>query len=293
MTSVPVPARERRIRDNGVLPPIRGSGRSAPPSAKSSCVSSMTTVRAQSPHHLHLRRAAHAGNLSAKGLGELDGDAPHHARGTHDQHLLARLHLPVVAKGLKCGEATVRHDGCLLELQECWLAVASRSSRAHAYSAKAPLQVPYTSSPGWRNRVTALPTLSTHPATLDPGAGAFGARSPVPTAHDVHGTPVMRYPHPDPHRAATGTGSSTAWSATSGQLNLPEPQNVGGSVSILHDCLHRGLLSRDSASTSSTHLRMNIPGHTGQPARTSSPPPPATAGSEARRRRRKRCLTQH
>src|ERR1051326_3156944 len=44
---------------------------------------------------------------------------------------------------------------------------ASSSSPADAYSAKAPWQPPYTSSPG-RNRVTLWPTASTTPATSTP-----------------------------------------------------------------------------------------------------------------------------
>src|SRR6185369_3921009 len=57
---------------------------------------------------------------------------------------------------------------------------ASTDSAAIAYSAKPPLRrrlSPYTSSPG-RNRVTAGPTASTHPAISEPSVRRAGERSP-------------------------------------------------------------------------------------------------------------------
>jgi hypothetical protein len=57
---------------------------------------------------------------------------------------------------------------------------ASTDSGAIAYSAKPPLRLrlsPYTSSPG-RNRVTAGPTASTHPAMSEPSVRRAGERSP-------------------------------------------------------------------------------------------------------------------
>ena len=50
---------------------------------------------------------------------------------------------------------------------------ASLSSRAAAYSAKAPRPIPNTSSPA-ANRVTAEPTATTVPATSRPSTGFFG-----------------------------------------------------------------------------------------------------------------------
>ena len=56
---------------------------------------------------------------------------------------------------------------------------ASLSSSAAAYSANAPRDIPYTSSPT-ANRVTAEPTAATVPATSMPGTGFFGLRNPNP-----------------------------------------------------------------------------------------------------------------
>ena len=56
---------------------------------------------------------------------------------------------------------------------------ASLSSRAAAYSANEPRDIPYTSSPT-ANRVTSEPTATTVPATSMPGTGFFGRRNPNP-----------------------------------------------------------------------------------------------------------------
>ena len=68
------------------------------------------------------------------------------------------------------------------------------SSPAHAYSAKAPVHQPNTSSPG-RNRVTSWPTASTVPAMSVPGTRFFGLRSPV-TMRMTYGTPRMTIKSP-------------------------------------------------------------------------------------------------
>ena len=64
------------------------------------------------------------------------------------------------------------------------------SSLADAYSAKAPVHHPNTSSPG-RSCVTSLPTASTVPAMSVPGTWFFGLRSPV-ASRMRYGEPVMR-----------------------------------------------------------------------------------------------------
>jgi hypothetical protein len=67
---------------------------------------------------------------------------------------------------------------------------AKWASRAHAYSAQDPLQLPNTSSPGW-NRVTFAPTASTCPATSQPRTGALGLRRPN-MVRMKYGRPVMK-----------------------------------------------------------------------------------------------------
>jgi hypothetical protein len=55
--------------------------------------------------------------------------------------------------------------------------MANPDSGAHTYSAKAPLHIPNTSSPGLKC-ITLLPTASTCPATSTPGRVSLGLRSP-------------------------------------------------------------------------------------------------------------------
>src|ERR1035438_5364851 len=63
-------------------------------------------------------------------------------------------------------------------------------SEVHTYSAKAPRQLPNTSSPGL-NCVTFLPTASTSPATSTPSRVIFGLRSPA-AMRTRYGTPLMK-----------------------------------------------------------------------------------------------------
>jgi hypothetical protein len=48
----------------------------------------------------HLRRASHAGDAGPECLGDLDGECPHSAGRADDQHVLAALHVSVVANRL-------------------------------------------------------------------------------------------------------------------------------------------------------------------------------------------------
>src|SRR6266566_7468231 len=65
-------------------------------------------IRADGADQIRLRRAAHAGDLGAEGLGDLHGERAHASRRADDQHPLPGLHLRVVAHGLQRGE---RGDG--------------------------------------------------------------------------------------------------------------------------------------------------------------------------------------
>src|SRR5215470_3175382 len=64
-------------------------------------------------------------------------------------------------------------------------------SEEHTYSAKAPRQVPKTSSPGL-NCVTFLPTDSTQPATSTPGRLIFGLPSPS-SVRMMYGPPDITF----------------------------------------------------------------------------------------------------
>ena len=92
---------------------------------------------------------------------------------------------------------------------------ASVSSCPRAYSAKAPLQAPNTSSPG-RSRVTPAPTAATRPATSCPATRSFGRRSPKPISRTRYGRPVMRCQTPG-SRPAAWTSTSTSRSPTRGR----------------------------------------------------------------------------
>ncbi len=86
-------------------------------------------------------------------------------------------------------------------------------SLADAYSAKAPVHHPNTSSPG-RSCVTSLPTASTVPAMSVPGTWFLGLRSPV-ASRMRYGEPVMTITSPTWMDAAR-TRTRTSWSPISG-----------------------------------------------------------------------------
>ena len=86
------------------------------------------------------------------------------------------------------------------------------SSLADAYSAKAPVHHPNTSSPG-RSPFTSLPTASTVPAMSVPGTRFFGLRSPV-AIRMRYGEPVMTITSPtwiDAAWTRTRTSLSPIW----------------------------------------------------------------------------------
>src|SRR2546430_7736298 len=82
---------------------------------------------------------------------------------------------------------------------------ANRSCDPVAYSAYAPVALPYTSSPG-RKRVTPAPTASTRPARSIPGIRVFGRRSPK-AARAAYGSPAIR--------CQTPWSTPAAWTRTS------------------------------------------------------------------------------
>ena len=123
-------------------------------------------ICADGSDHVHISRAANAGHICAERLGDLDGERAHASRRAIDQDLLPGLDLSLVAKTLQCGECRDGYGGRLLKCDVAWFDDQC-DSEAHTYSAKAPWQVPNTSSPGL-NWVTFLPTASTWPATSTP-----------------------------------------------------------------------------------------------------------------------------
>ena len=92
------------------------------------------------------------------------------------------------------------------------------SSLADAYSAKAPVHHPNTSSPG-RTPFTSLPTASTVPAMSVPGTRFFGLRSPV-AIRMRYGEPVMTITVTDVDRRRVDTDQDLAV-ADLGPIDVP------------------------------------------------------------------------
>src|SRR5215217_8631774 len=189
--------------------------------------------------HLHLRGAAHAGDVRAERLGDLHGVGPHSSRGTDDKHFLPRAHFSVVAQGLQGGRA---HDGyhrCLLEGEvrrlgrELVLAstnilgVGALSDAEHLIAWLEPAHVPAEGlhDPGhvraddgvvWRSEAVTRE--------------AYRVRQ---TRHDVPDVP--------PH---TGRLHANQYLIVGdlGDVDVPELEDSGWAVGVPDHCLHRVLL---------------------------------------------------
>ena len=72
-------------------------------------------VCAECSDGIHLRGAAHTGDLGAEDLGDLHGEASDAARRADDEHRLSGLHSAVVAHGLEGGESGYGDGGRLVE----------------------------------------------------------------------------------------------------------------------------------------------------------------------------------
>ena len=72
-------------------------------------------VGTDGPDHVHVLRAAHAGDLGAERLGDLDGERSDAARGAVDQDLLPGLDLALVAQELQGGRGRHADGRRLLE----------------------------------------------------------------------------------------------------------------------------------------------------------------------------------
>jgi len=79
-------------------------------------------IGAEGPDQVHLGRATHAGDRGTEGLGDLDRERPHAARGADDQHLLSWLHLGAVSHALHRGDPGDGNRRSLLEGEVCRLA---------------------------------------------------------------------------------------------------------------------------------------------------------------------------
>ena len=66
-------------------------------------------VGAERADQLDVANAAHAGDVSAEGLGDLHGERADASRCAVDQHRLAGLHLADVAQALQGGDGRDRH----------------------------------------------------------------------------------------------------------------------------------------------------------------------------------------
>ena len=113
---------------------------------------------------------------------------------------------------------------------------ASSSSDAAAYSAYEPVDAPKTSSPGL-NRVTALPTAATCPATSVPRTPIFGLRRPY-TGRAMYGSPLITAQSAGLTPAAR-TRTSTSWSPIRGRSTCSEFERLAGAVVVLDDRQHR------------------------------------------------------
>ena len=136
-------------------------------------------VGAEGADQVHLRGAAHAGDLGAERLGDLHGEAAHAARRADDQHVLPGLHPPWSRTACSAVSPGDGHGGRLARRRGSTGLGASLSVRTAAYSAKEPSQMPYTSSPGAnRSRRCRRPRLFRRDS--GPGLADFGRRSPKP-----------------------------------------------------------------------------------------------------------------
>src|SRR5829696_3018168 len=78
-------------------------------------------IRTDGSDHLHLRGAAHAGDVCAERLGDLHGVGTHSSRRTNDKHFLPRAHLSMVTQGLQGGRAHDGYHSRLLKGEVRWL----------------------------------------------------------------------------------------------------------------------------------------------------------------------------
>src|ERR1700694_602042 len=78
-------------------------------------------VSADGADHVQVLRAAYAGHLGAERLGDLHCECTQASRRPVDQHLLAWLHLALIAKNLKGGRGGNPNGRSLLEREVGWL----------------------------------------------------------------------------------------------------------------------------------------------------------------------------
>ena len=104
-------------------------------------------ISADFTHHFHIARTADTGHFGTQRLGNLHRERANPAGSAVDQHLLARLHLAHIAQAPQCGQRCGR-NGRGLGKREIGRFQPQRIFRRDAYSANAPEQAQYTSSPG-------------------------------------------------------------------------------------------------------------------------------------------------
>ena len=99
----------RRIQEGRISPP----GWTIRPAHLAGIVDDL--IRTDGSDHADLGRAAHAGDVSAVGPGDLRGTGAHAARGAYDKYLLIRLETSVVAQALQGGQARDGNHRRLIE----------------------------------------------------------------------------------------------------------------------------------------------------------------------------------
>src|SRR5439155_9733959 len=128
--------------------------------------------------HFQIPGAADSGDLRAIPLRDLHSERPDPTRRSDNQDLFCRPDLSNIAKTCRAVTAARGTVAACSKLRLVGFNARSRSG-ADTYSANPPSPTkPKTSSPG-RNRVTALPTASTSPATSLPRSVWFGLRTPI------------------------------------------------------------------------------------------------------------------
>ena len=116
MTSVPRGVRARRSsRQRPVAADVEDDVVALPAAGEVLAGVVDDVVGAEGADQVHLRRAAHAGDLGAERLGDLHGERADAARRADDQHLLPGLDPSLVAQACSAVQAGDRDGGRLLE----------------------------------------------------------------------------------------------------------------------------------------------------------------------------------
>src|SRR5215208_5301744 len=196
-------------------------------------------IRTDGSDHLHLRGAAHAGDVRAERFGYLHSVGAHSSRRTDEQHFLPRTHLSVVAQGLQGGRA---HDGYhrrLLEGEVCRLGRELVLASTHVLGVGALPDTEYLIArlePA--HMLAECPHDTGHVRADD---GVVGRAEAV--ASEAYRVGQTRHDVPDvPTHASRMHANQYLIVCDLGDVDVPEFQDLGGPVGVPDHCLHRVLL---------------------------------------------------